>query len=175
MQPGLFWLLTALKLQSSPGGGFIDATEGKQFYSVREKDMPALLKLGDGLGFMGNDTFIEIEKSTREGLVYQPVATTASRFVLAAVKGKDLLPSPTPLRIATSYPEVARMSLLTAGVNCGSVLKMGGSVEAAPYIDPTIDAIFDIVETGDTLRENGLEIVFDNLAPVKVGAVWKRN
>lgn len=58
------------------------------------------------------------------------------------------------------------------GWPCEVRFNLGGSVEAAPYLDPTIDAIVDITMSGDTLEANGLDIVVDDLAVVKLGLVW---
>ena len=66
--------------------------------------------------------------------------------------------------IATKYPNVARNFFEGKGMDI-RVIKIEGSVELAPLLG-LADAIVDIVETGSTLRENGLTIIEDNVAPI---------
>jgi ATP phosphoribosyltransferase len=50
-------------------------------------------------------------------------------------------------------------------------MDINGSIEGAPTIFPQVDAVYDIVESGRTAEENGVQIVYDDLAPVALGAV----
>ena len=65
--------------------------------------------------------------------------------------------------IATKYPNVSRAFFEKKGMDV-DIVKIEGSVELAPLLDLS-DAIVDIVETGTTLKENGLE-VFEDIAPI---------
>lgn len=157
-----------------------ETPDGKTYGLVRDKDMPAWLAASQSLGFMGSDTYAELNLPQQNGLTFAEVAATGLRFALAAprdqaanVAGK--LQSQETIRIVTSNPRTARQAVGALG---GSALRIvqvvGGSVEVAPHLLAGVDAIFDIVDSGQTLRENGLEIVADNLAAVSIGAVWRK-
>ena len=86
------------------------------------------------------------------------------RFALAGKKGKDFYSGYNEKTIATKYPNVTRNFFEGKGMDI-RVIKIEGSVELAPLLGLS-DAIVDIVETGSTLKENGLEIIEDNVAPI---------
>ncbi len=65
--------------------------------------------------------------------------------------------------IATKYPNVSRAFFEKKGMDV-DIVKIEGSVELAPLLNLS-DAIVDIVETGTTLKENGLE-VFEDIASI---------
>lgn len=65
--------------------------------------------------------------------------------------------------IATKYPNVTRNYVEEKGMDV-RIIKIEGSVELAPLLGLS-DAIVDIVETGSTLKENGLEVI-DDVAPI---------
>ena len=70
--------------------------------------------------------------------------------------------------MATKYPAVARKYFNEKGVDC-EIVKIDGSVELAPLLG-LADAIVDIVETGATLKENGLE-VYEDIVPVSARCI----
>ena len=70
--------------------------------------------------------------------------------------------------VATKYPVVARKYFSEKGVDC-EIVRIDGSVELAPLLG-LADAIVDIVETGATLRENGLE-VYEDILPVSARCI----
>jgi ATP phosphoribosyltransferase len=87
-----------------------------------------------------------------------PLAIGKSRFCFATPKGT--VKDPKELdgkRIATSYPELLRSKLSEMGINC-SIVKLDGAVEISIRLG-VADAIADVVESGSTLREAGLEII----------------
>lgn len=75
---------------------------------------------------------------------------------LAVRQGDDFFGGYGPKTIATKYPKIARSYFQKQGLDV-SVVKIEGSVELAPLLG-LADGIVDIVETGATLRENGLEV-----------------
>ena len=79
------------------------------------------------------------------------------KFALAVPKGSDFYGGYRTKRIATKYPKVASAWFESKGMDV-EVIRIEGSVELAPLLS-LADGIIDIVETGTTLRENGLEIV----------------
>ncbi|MEG2814508.1 MAG: ATP phosphoribosyltransferase, partial [Oscillospiraceae bacterium] len=78
---------------------------------------------------------------------------------LANKAGDDFYEGHNEKTIATKYPNVARNFFKSKGMDI-RIVKIEGSVELAPLLDLS-DAIVDIVETGSTLKENGLVVVED--------------
>lgn len=108
------------------------------------------------LGVVGKDTIIEMQGKFFE-LV--DLGFGKCRFALAAKKGSDFYSGYGVKNIATKYPNVARRFFESKGMDV-DIVKIEGSVELAPLLG-LANGIVDIVETGDTLRENGLEVVED--------------
>ena len=106
------------------------------------------------LGIAGKDTILEQGKSFYEVL---DLGFGKCRFALAVKQGTDFYGTYKTRRIATKYPNVARKFFEEKGMDV-SIIKIEGSVELAPILD-LADAIVDIVETGSTLRENGLTVL----------------
>jgi ATP phosphoribosyltransferase len=79
------------------------------------------------------------------------------RFVVAGFPGASMEPGPKQKRIATKYPGVAGRYFKEKGLNV-NIIRIEGSVELAPLLGLS-DAIFDIAETGGTLRDNGLVVL----------------
>lgn len=108
------------------------------------------------LGVVGKDTIEENGNSFYEVL---DLNFGRCRFALAAPKDKDFYAGHKTKTIATKYPNVAQSFFQDKGMDV-RIIKIEGSVELAPLIG-LADGIVDIVETGSTLKENGLEIVED--------------
>ena len=85
------------------------------------------------------------------------------RFALAVKEGSDFYGTYKTRRIASKYPNVARAFFARKGMDV-DIIKIEGSVELAPILG-LADAIVDIVETGATLKENGL-VPIETVAPV---------
>lgn len=105
------------------------------------------------LGVVGKDTIIEMGSSFFEIL---DLGFGRCRFAVAGKREDDIFSGFTTKVIATKYPNVARRYFESIGMDV-SIIKIEGSVELAPLLG-LADAIVDIVETGSTLRENGLEV-----------------
>lgn len=108
------------------------------------------------MGIVGKDTILEKGSSFYEVL---DLGFGKCRFALAVKEGSDFYGTYKTRRIATKYPEVARTFFENKGMDV-EIIKIEGSVELAPILD-LADAIVDIVETGATLRENGLVPIED--------------
>ena len=106
------------------------------------------------LGVVGKDTIMENGTSFYEVL---DLGFGRCKFALAAPKGRDFFSGYTSRTIATKYPNVARNYFESKAMDI-RFIKIEGSVELAPLLGLS-DAIVDIVETGTTLKENGLEVV----------------
>lgn len=108
------------------------------------------------MGVVGKDTIIEMQ-----GKFFELVDLGFGRckFSLSCKKGTDFYSGFGVKCIATKYPNVARRFFESKGMDV-DIVKIEGSVELAPLLG-LADGIVDIVETGVTLRENGLEVVED--------------
>ena len=112
------------------------------------------------LGVVGKDTILEIGTGFYEILV---LGFGKCRFALAGPKYRDFFGGYSAKTIATKYPNVTRNYVEEKGMDV-RIIKIEGSVELAPLLGLS-DAIVDIVETGSTLKENGLEVI-DDVAPI---------
>lgn len=143
---------------------------------VREKGRRLILPVGNGeievvlakaadvityvengvcdLGVVGKDTIMENSSHFFEIL---DLGFGRCRFALACKKGTDFFSGYRAKTIASKYPNVARQYFESRGMDV-RIIKIEGSVELAPLVG-LADGIVDIVETGSTLKENGLEVV----------------
>ena len=103
------------------------------------------------LGIVGKDTILEKGGSFYEVL---DLGFGRCRFALAVKEGTDFYKGYKTRRIASKYPNVAKRFFADKGMDV-DIIKIEGSVELAPILGLT-DAIVDIVETGATLKANGL-------------------
>lgn len=103
------------------------------------------------LGIVGKDTILE-----KGGTFYEvlDLGFGKCRFALAIKEGTDFYHTYKTRRIASKYPAVAKRFFAAKGLDV-DIIKIEGSVELAPILGLT-DAIVDIVETGATLKANGL-------------------
>lgn len=108
------------------------------------------------IGVVGKDTILEYGGTFYEIL---NLGFGECKFALAAKKDTDLYAGFETKVIATKYPNVTKHFFDKKGMDIG-IVKIEGSVELAPLLE-LADAIVDIVETGSTLKENGLEVKED--------------
>ena len=112
------------------------------------------------LGIVGKDTILEKGGSFYEVL---DLGFGRCRFALAVQAGSDFYGTYKTRRVASKYPNVARAFFQKKGMDV-DLIKIEGSVELAPILG-LADGIVDIVETGATLKENGL-VPIEDVAPV---------
>ena len=112
------------------------------------------------LGVVGEDTIME-----HGGKFYEiaDLQFGKCKFALALKKGTDFFAGYGVKTVATKYPHVTRNYFESMGIDV-DIVKIEGSVELAPLVG-LADGIVDIVETGTTLKENGLEVCRD-VAPI---------
>lgn len=112
------------------------------------------------IGVVGKDTIME-----KGGKFFELVdlGFGKCRFALATKKGDSFYGGYGVKTIATKYPKIARNYFESKGMDI-EIVKIEGSVELAPLLE-LADGIVDIVETGTTLKENGLEVIED-IVPV---------
>ena len=105
------------------------------------------------IGIVGKDTIMEHGGSFFE---VADLGFGRCRFALAVKKGTDFYNGYSEKTIATKYPQISRRYFAAKSMDV-RIIKIEGSVELAPLLELS-DGIVDIVETGTTLRENGLEV-----------------
>lgn len=117
------------------------------------------------MGVVGKDTIME-----KGGSFYEMVdlGFGKCRFALATKKGKDVYGGYKTPVIATKYPAVTKAFFNKKNMDVETI-KIEGSVELAPLLE-LADAIVDIVETGTTIKENGLEAIED-VAPISARVI----
>ena len=108
------------------------------------------------IGVIGKDTIFE-----RGGAFYEvlDLGFGKCRFALAVPEGADFYDGYDVKRLASKYPHVTRDYFARKGMDV-DIIKIEGSVELAPLLG-LVDGIVDLVETGNTLRENGLVAIED--------------
>jgi ATP phosphoribosyltransferase len=120
---------------------------------IRATDVPTYVEYGAAdMGIVGKDTLLEYDSPN----LYEPVdlGIARCRLMLAGPK-QQALPLCNGLRIATKYVNVTKNYFAQQGLQV-EVIKLYGSMELAPLVD-LADYIVDVVDTGNTLRANGLE------------------
>ena len=135
-------------LRESPAAGL-------RFLLLKPDDVPTYVEYGAAdLGVCGRDVLME-----RTADLYQPLDLQVGvcRMVVAGPKGRAA-PAGVP-RVATKYPRIAAEHFARRGVQA-DIVYVQGSVELAPIVG-LADLIVDLVETGVTLAQNGLEVIED--------------
>ncbi len=108
------------------------------------------------IGIVGKDTILEHPGSYYELL---DLGIGRCKFALATQKGADFYAGYQTKTVATKYPGVTQKFFESKGMDV-RIIKIEGSVELAPLLALS-DGIVDIVETGTTLKENGLKVIED--------------
>lgn len=117
------------------------------------------------VGIVGRDTIVEQGGSFYEVL---DLRVGQCNFALAGPRHQDFYSGYAVKRIATKYPAVARAFFDKKGMDV-NIIKIEGSVELAPLLGLS-DGIVDIVETGATLRENGLHVI-ETIMPISARVI----
>lgn len=144
--------------------------DGLRFLFVKDMDVPVYVEYGVAdAGICGSDVLLEADSDV---LVPLDLGYGRCRLVLAAPPASGLKDSwPPSLRVAAKYARVAHGYFEARGLAV-DIVRLQGSVEIAPGLG-LADCIVDMVETGRTLRENGLEVV-DEIAATSARLVVNR-
>lgn len=140
---------------------------------VKDADVPAYVEQGVAeVGFVGLDQILE---HGGDVLRLLPMDFGHCRLCLLALEKDGDLPTSRPLRLATKYPRLARRLLAERGL-WAEVIRLSGSVELAATLN-LADLVLDLVETGQTLKENGLVVIetWLSVVPYLVGnrGMWE--
>ncbi len=145
--------------------------ENFRFLLVRSKDVPTYVEMGVAdLGVAGDDVLLETEAE-----IYKPVDLGigyCNIIVAGLPESKEkYFSNPTSLTVATKYPKITANFFAEKGVKI-QMVELYGSIELAPLVGLS-EFIVDIVETGTTLRENGL-VVIDHIRPSSAKLIVNR-
>ncbi|NLL05520.1 MAG: ATP phosphoribosyltransferase [Clostridiaceae bacterium] len=142
-----------------------------KFFLAKPSDVPTYVEYGAAdLGIVGKDTLLEEGRHLYEVL---NLGFAACRMVVAGpaeLQGK--LDQFNNKRVATKYPRIAREYFEHKRRESIEVIKLNGSVELAPLVGLS-EVIVDLVESGRTLKENGL-VVLDHIADISARMVVNR-
>ncbi|WP_252502522.1 ATP phosphoribosyltransferase [Sporosarcina sp. Marseille-Q4943] len=139
---------------------FTDDERSVKLIFVKAVDVPTYVELGAAdIGVIGKDVMLEDPKDVYELL---DLGIGKCKLSVAGFPGENLVNS-SQLTVASKYPSLAKMHFDQKGIRT-EMIKLNGSVELAPLIGMA-DVIVDIVETGATLKENGL-VVLETIAEV---------
>ncbi|MEA4889456.1 MAG: ATP phosphoribosyltransferase [Clostridiaceae bacterium] len=148
-----------------------DEAAGLRFIMAKPADVPTYVDYGAAdIGVVGKDTLLEEGRLLYEVLNLGFGACRMCVCGPTALAGKlDSIPNK---RVATKYPRVAREYFEMHKRESVEIIKLNGSVELAPLIG-LAEVIVDIVESGRTLQENGLQIL-ETIAPISARMVVNR-
>ncbi|HBQ63566.1 MAG TPA: ATP phosphoribosyltransferase [Clostridiales bacterium] len=150
---------------------FTDEDRSMRFFLVKPSDVPTYVDYGAAdVGIAGWDTILEEGRSFYEVL---NLGFGACRMVLAGPKEYEgRLDSLTISKVATKYPNIAREYFQRKRRESVEIIRLSGSVELAPLVG-LAQVIVDIVESGRTLKDNGL-VVLDTLTDISARLIVNR-
>lgn len=128
-----------------------------RFFLAKGPDVPTYVEYGAAdIGIVGEDTILEENRNIYEVL---DLGFGKCNMCIAGPKSSaELLKHREMIRVATKYPRIARDYFYNKKHQTVEIIKLNGSIELAPIVGLS-EVICDIVETGTTLRENGLEVL----------------
>ncbi|CAH2212999.1 ATP phosphoribosyltransferase [Tepidibacter aestuarii] len=136
---------------------FKDEKNKINFIYVKPSDVVTYVEKGvTDLGIVGKDTILESDTNVYE--VFD-LGFGKCKFSIAGIKGETVYKNEEVLKVATKYPGIAKKYFKERQQRI-EIIKLNGSVELAPLVGLS-DVIVDLVETGNTLKANGLEVIED--------------
>ena len=136
---------------------FTNEELGLRFFLAKGPDVPTYVYYGAAdIGIVGRDIIIEENKKLYE--VLDLGYGKCRMCVCGPASARKYLENGDTIRVATKYPNIAKDYFLGRKHQTVEIIKMNGSIELAPIVGLS-EVIVDIVETGSTLRENGLEVL----------------
>ena len=136
---------------------FTNEELGIRFFLAKGPDVPTYVSYGAAdLGVVGRDTILEEGRKIYEVL---DLGYGKCRMCICGPESaREALTSGDQIRVATKYPNIAKDYFLNRRHQTVEIIKLNGSIELAPIVGLS-EVICDIVETGSTLRENGLAVL----------------
>mgnify|MGYP000142207266 FL=1 len=136
---------------------FINEELKLKFFLSKTSDVPTYVEYGAAdLGVVGSDTIMEEGRKVLE--VLDLGLGKCNMCVAGPASAKELLHNNQVIRVASKYPAIAKNYFYNQKHQTVEIIKLNGSIELAPIVGLS-EVIVDIVETGSTLRENGLKVL----------------
>ena len=136
---------------------FVNEEYKLRFFLAKGPDVPTYVEYGAAdIGVVGKDTILEENRNVYE--VLDLGFGKCRMCVCGPQSAAELLKHQEQIRVATKYPHIAKDYFYNKKHQTVEIVKMNGSIELAPIVGLS-EVIVDIVETGSTLRENGLEVL----------------
>ena len=136
---------------------FTNEELGLRFFLAKGPDVPTYVEYGAAdIGIVGKDTILEEGRK-----LYEVMDLGFGKCKMCVCGYKDaapLLQHHELIRVATKYPNIAKDYFYNKKHQTVEIIKLNGSIELAPIVGLS-EVIVDIVETGSTLRENGLQVL----------------
>ena len=136
---------------------FVNEELKLKFFLAKGPDVPTYVEYGAAdIGIVGKDTILEEGRR-----MYEVLDLGYGKCKMCVCGYKDaapLLQHHELIRVATKYPNIAKDYFYNTKHQTVEIIKLNGSIELAPIVGLS-EVIVDIVETGSTLRENGLEVL----------------
>lgn len=136
---------------------FTNEEQGLKFFLAKGPDVPTYVEYGAAdLGVVGSDIIMEENRRAYE--VLDLGFGKCRMCVCGPVEAKEKLKYHEMIRVASKYPNIAKEYFYNRKHQTVDIIKLNGSVELGPIVGLS-DVIVDIVETGGTLKENGLTVL----------------
>ena len=136
---------------------FVNEEWKLKFFLAKGPDVPTYVEYGAAdMGVAGRDTVLEENRNVYE--VLDLGFGKCRMCVCGPESARELLLHHERIRVASKYPNIAKDYFYNKKHQTVDIIKLNGSVELGPLVGLS-DVIVDIVETGSTLRENGLEVL----------------
>lgn len=136
---------------------FVNEELKLKFFLAKGPDVPTYVEYGAAdIGVVGKDTILEEGRKVHE--VCDLHFGACRMCVCGPASAKELLQHRELIRVATKYPNIAKDYFYNKKHQTVEIIKLNGSIELAPLVGLS-EVIVDIVETGSTLRENGLDVL----------------
>ena len=147
---------------------FVNEEYGLKFFLAKGPDVPTYVEYGAAdFGVVGEDTIMEEGRKIYEVL---DLGFGKCRMCVAGpAEAAKLLNGQEQIRVATKYPKIARDYFNDTKNQTVEIIKLNGSIELAPIVG-LAEVIVDIVETGSTLKENGLKVL-EEVCPLSARVV----
>jgi len=147
---------------------FTDEARRLRFFLAKGPDVPTYVEYGAAdIGVVGEDTIMEEDRKIYEVL---DLGFGKCRMCVAGPESAGkLLNGQQQIRVATKYPKIARDYFNETKNQTVEIIKLNGSIELAPIVGLS-EVIVDIVETGSTLKSNGLKVL-EEVCPLSARVV----
>ncbi len=150
---------------------FVNEDLKLRFFLAKGPDVPTYVEYGAAdIGIVGKDTILEENRKLFE--VLDLGFGACKMCVCGPESAKKYLQSGQQIRVATKYPNIAKEYFFNQKHRTVEIIKLNGSIELAPIVGLS-EVIVDIVETGSTLRENGLQVL-EEICPLSARMVVNR-